>query len=49
MDERFIFVILSFRRGEIDFDVRFIVRPTNFSPIDTSFLNIVHKYKKIFF
>jgi hypothetical protein len=30
-DERFIFVSLSFIRAVIDFDVGFIVRPTNFS------------------
>ncbi len=32
-DERFIFVSSSFRMVEIDFDVGFIVRPTNFSLI----------------
>jgi hypothetical protein len=30
-DKRFIFVSLSFRNAEIDFDLGFIVRPTNFS------------------
>jgi hypothetical protein len=41
-DERFIFVSLSFRRVEIDFDVGFIVRPTHFSLIDTPFLIILY-------
>jgi hypothetical protein len=35
IDERFIFVSSSFIRTGIDFDVGFIVRPTNFSLIDT--------------
>jgi hypothetical protein len=42
MDERFIFVTSSFRRVEIDFDVGFIMRPINFSLIDTSFLIILY-------
>jgi hypothetical protein len=41
-DKRFIFVSLSCRRAEIDFDVGFIVRPTNFSLIDTPFLIILY-------
>jgi hypothetical protein len=41
-DERFIFVSLSFRRVEIDFDVGFTVRPTNFSLIETPFLIILY-------
>jgi hypothetical protein len=41
-DERFIFVSSSFKRVEIDFDVGFIVRPTNFSLIDISFLIILY-------
>jgi hypothetical protein len=41
-DGRFIFVSSSFRRAEIDFDVGFIVRPTNFSLIDTPFLIILY-------
>jgi hypothetical protein len=47
-DERFIFVRLSFRRAEIDFDVGFIMRPINFSLIDIPFLIIQYtKIKKI--
>jgi hypothetical protein len=42
MDEIFIFVSSSFRMIEIDFDVGFIVRPTNFSLIDTPFLIILY-------
>jgi hypothetical protein len=42
MDERFIFVSSSFRRVEIDFDVGFIVRPTNFSLIHILFLIILY-------
>jgi hypothetical protein len=41
-DERFIFVSSSFRKVEIDFDVGFIARPTNFSLIDTPFLIILY-------
>jgi hypothetical protein len=41
-DERFIFVSLSFRRVEIDFDIGFIMRPTNFSLIYTTFLIILY-------
>jgi hypothetical protein len=49
-DERFIFVSSSFRRAEIDFDVGFIVRPTNFSLIDTPSLIILYtNMKKMFF
>jgi hypothetical protein len=49
-DERFIFVSSSFRRAEIDFDVGFIVRPTNFSLIDTPSLIILNtNMKKCFF
>jgi hypothetical protein len=40
MDKRFIFINLSFRRDEIDFDVSFNVRPINFSLIDITFLII---------
>jgi hypothetical protein len=47
MDERFIFVSSSFRRAEIDFEVGFIVRPTNFSRIDTPFLIIPYANIKI--
>jgi hypothetical protein len=46
MDGRFIFVSLNFRMVEIDFDVGFIVRPTNFSLIDTSSLIILYTNKK---
>jgi hypothetical protein len=46
VDERFIFVSSSFRRGEIDFDVGFIVRPTNFSLIDISSLIILYTNMK---
>jgi hypothetical protein len=46
-DERFIFVNLSFRRVEIDFDVGFIVRSRNFSLLDTIFLIILYTNKKI--
>jgi hypothetical protein len=46
-DERFIFVNLSFRRVEIDFDVGFIVRPRNLSLLDTIFLIILYTNKKI--
>jgi hypothetical protein len=42
MDEIFIFVGSSFRMIEIDFDVGFIVRPINFSLIDTPFLIILY-------
>jgi hypothetical protein len=42
MDEIFIFVGSSFRMIEIDFDVGFIMRPTNFSFIDTPFLIILY-------
>jgi hypothetical protein len=42
MNERFIFVSLSFRRAEIDFNFCFIVRPTKFSLIDTPFLIILY-------
>jgi hypothetical protein len=48
MDERFIFVSSSFRRVEIDFDVGFIVRPTNYSLIDTPFLIILYTNIKIY-
>jgi hypothetical protein len=41
-DERFIFISLSFRRSEIDFDVGFIMGPTNFSLIDTPFLIMLY-------
>jgi hypothetical protein len=48
MDETFIFVSSRFRKVEIDFDVGFIMRPTNFLLIDTSFLIIVYtNIKKI--
>jgi hypothetical protein len=47
MDEIFIFVSSSFRMIEIDFDVGFIVRPTNFSLIDTPFLIILYINMKI--
>jgi hypothetical protein len=42
MDKRFIFINLSFRRAEIDFDVSFNVRPINFSLIDITFLIILY-------
>jgi hypothetical protein len=42
MDKRFIFINLSFRRAEIDFDVSFNVRPINFSFIDITFLIILY-------
>jgi hypothetical protein len=48
IDERFIFVRLSFRRVEIDFDVGFIVSHANFSLIDTSFLIILYTNIKIY-
>jgi hypothetical protein len=41
MDKRFIFVSLNFRKAEIDFDVGFIVRPTNFS-LNIPFLIILY-------
>jgi hypothetical protein len=50
MDERFMFVSSSFRRAEIDFDVGFIMRHTNFSLIDTPFLIILYtNIKKLWF
>jgi hypothetical protein len=42
MDERLIFVSLSYRRANINFDVGFIVRPTNFSLIGILFLIILY-------
>jgi hypothetical protein len=42
MDERFIFISSSFRRAGIDFDIGFIIRPINFSLINTSFLIILY-------
>jgi hypothetical protein len=47
MDERFIFVSLSFRKAEVDFDVVFIVRPLNFSLIDALSLIILYANMKI--
>jgi hypothetical protein len=41
-DERFIFISSIFRRAEINFDVSFIIRHTNFSLIDTPFLIILY-------
>jgi hypothetical protein len=45
-DERFIFISSSFRRAEIDFNVGFIVRPINFSLIDTPSLIILYTNMK---
>jgi hypothetical protein len=42
MDEIFIFVSSSFIRTEIDFYIGFIMRPTNFSLIDTPSLIILY-------
>jgi hypothetical protein len=44
--ETFIFVRSSFRRAEIDFDVGFMVRPKNFSLIDTPSLIILYTNMK---
>jgi hypothetical protein len=46
MDERFIFVSLSFRMTEIHFDVGFIIRPTKFSLIDTPSFIILYSNLK---
>jgi hypothetical protein len=46
MDERFNFLSSSFRRAEIDFDVDFIMRTTNFSLIDTPSSIIQYRNKK---
>jgi hypothetical protein len=46
IDGIFIFVSSSFRRVEIDFDVGFIVRPTNFSLIDTPSFVILYANMK---
>jgi hypothetical protein len=49
-DERFIFISSIFRRAEINFDVSFIIRHTNFSLIDTPFLIILYtNIKKLWF
>jgi hypothetical protein len=45
MDKRFIFVSLNFRKAEINFDVGFIVRPTNFS-LNIPFLIILYTHIK---
>jgi hypothetical protein len=45
-DERFIFISSSFIRVDIDFDVSFIVRPINFSLIDTPCLIILYTNMK---
>jgi hypothetical protein len=41
-DERIIFISLSFRMIEIDFDVDFIMRSINFLLTDTSYLIILY-------
>jgi hypothetical protein len=46
MDEKFIFVSVSFRRVKIDFDVGFIMRPINFSLIETPSLIIMYTNMK---